>query len=84
MKDEIVMKPLKLQSYTCKQYKHAIVPRLPLRCILLAPSGSGETVLLGISYYMYTVTVLKDYICSVHQFMLTNHGKQSKIIKRRY
>ena len=46
MKDEIIIKPFKLQSYTCKQSKHAIVPKLPLNGILLAPSGSGKTVLL--------------------------------------
>ena len=47
MKDEISIKPIKLQEYTCKQSKHDIVPKLPLRGILLAPSGSGKTVLLS-------------------------------------
>ena len=47
MKDEIINKPIKLQEYTCKQSKHDIVPKLPLRGILLAPSGSGKTVLLS-------------------------------------
>ena len=48
MKDEIIIKPIKLQEYTCKQSKHDIVPKLlPLRGILLAPSGSGKTVLLS-------------------------------------
>ena len=47
MKDEIIIKPIKLQEYTCKQSKHDIVPKLPLRGILLAPSGSGNTVLLS-------------------------------------
>jgi superfamily II DNA or RNA helicase len=46
MKDEISIKPIKLQEYTCKQSKHDIFPKLPLRGILLAPSGSGKTVLL--------------------------------------
>jgi hypothetical protein len=47
MKDEIIIKPIKLQEYTCKQSKHAIAPKLPLRSIILAPSGSGKTVLLA-------------------------------------
>ena len=47
MKDEIIIKPIKLQEYTCKQSKYNIVPKLPLRGILLAPSGSGKTVLLS-------------------------------------
>jgi hypothetical protein len=47
MKDTIIMKPIKLKEYTCKQSEHDIVPKLPLRGILLAPSGSGKTVLLS-------------------------------------
>jgi predicted ATP-binding protein involved in virulence len=47
MKDEIIVKPITLQEYTCKQSKHDIAPKLPLRSILLAPSGSGKTVLLA-------------------------------------
>ena len=47
MKDEIIIKPINLQEYTCKQSKHDIVPKLPLRGILLAPSGSEKTVLLS-------------------------------------
>ena len=47
MKDGIIIKPIELQEYTCKQSKHDIVPKLPLRGILLAPSGSGKTVLLS-------------------------------------
>jgi hypothetical protein len=42
MKDEIIIKPIKLQEYTCKQSKHAIAPKLPLRSIILAPSGSEK------------------------------------------
>ena len=47
MKDELLIQPIKLQEYTCKQSKHDIVPKLPLRGIILAPSGSGKTVLLS-------------------------------------
>ena len=48
MNDVIIIKPInKLQEYTCTQSKHDIVPKLPLRGMLLAPSGSGKTVLLS-------------------------------------
>jgi hypothetical protein len=47
MKDELIIKPIKLQEYTCNQSKHDIVPKLPLRGIILAPSGAGKTVLLS-------------------------------------
>ena len=43
MKDAIIIKPIQLQAYTCKQSKHDIVTKLPLRGILLAPRGSGKT-----------------------------------------
>ena len=47
MEDEIIIKTIKLQEYTCKQSKHDIVPNNSLRGILLAPSGSGKTFLLA-------------------------------------
>ena len=47
MKDAIIIKPIQLQAYTCKQSKHDIVTKLPLRGILLAPRGSGKTALLS-------------------------------------
>ena len=46
-KNEIIIKPIELQEYTCKQSKHDIVPKLPLWGILLAPSGAGKPVLLS-------------------------------------
>jgi hypothetical protein len=45
MNDEVITKPIKLQEYTCKQSKHDIIPKIPLRGILLAPSGAVKTVL---------------------------------------
>jgi hypothetical protein len=43
MKDAKSVKPIKLQEYVCKQSKHDVVPKLPLRGMLLAQSGSGKT-----------------------------------------
>mgnify|MGYP000417741973 CR=1 FL=1 len=47
MSDKIVIKPIKLIDYSCKQSKSKVLPRLPLRGILLAPSGSGKSVMLA-------------------------------------
>ena len=45
--DSLEIKPIDLKEYSCKQSKHAHVPKVPLRMVLLAPSGSGKTVLLS-------------------------------------
>ena len=45
--DSLEIKPIELKEYSCKQSKHGHVPKVPLRMILLAPSGSGKTVLLS-------------------------------------
>ena len=45
--DSLDIKPIDLKEYSCKQSKHNHVPKVPLRMVLLAPSGSGKTVLLS-------------------------------------
>ena len=40
------VEPIKLQQYDTKQSKYDMVPRIPFRGIILAPSGGGKTVLL--------------------------------------
>ena len=47
MNYEILTKPIKIKEYTWKQSKHDIVPKLPLRGMLLSPSGGGKLVLLA-------------------------------------
>ena len=47
MSDKSIIKPIKLLNYSCKQSKSKVLPRLPLRGILLAPSGSGKSVMLA-------------------------------------
>ncbi len=39
--------PIDLKECSCKQSKHSHVPKVPLRMIFLAPSGSGKTGLLS-------------------------------------
>ena len=42
-----VIAPIKHIEYECKQFKYGDhVPKLPMRSMILAPSGSGKTVLL--------------------------------------
>ena len=39
--------PIQLKEYTCNQSHYGdIVPKLPMRSMLVAPSGAGKTVLL--------------------------------------
>ena len=41
------IKPTELKEHTCKQGHYGdIVPKLPVRSMLVAPSGAGKTVLL--------------------------------------
>lgn len=40
------IKPISLKEYELKQSKYPMVSKLPTRSIMLAPSGSGKTVLL--------------------------------------
>ena len=41
------LKPIELKEHTCSQGHYGdIVPKLPMRSMLVGPSGSGKTVLL--------------------------------------
>ena len=40
------IKPIQLNEYTSKQSNYEIVPKLPMRSMLVGPSGGGKTVLL--------------------------------------
>ena len=41
------LKPIQLKEHTCKHGHYGdIVPKLPMRSMLVGPSGSGKTVLL--------------------------------------
>ncbi len=44
--DSLDIRPIDLKEHSCKQSKHGHVPKVPLRMIFSAPSGSGKTVLL--------------------------------------
>lgn len=40
------IQPIKLKEFETRQSKYDMVPRLPMRSIILGPSGSGKTILL--------------------------------------
>ena len=41
------IQPIQLKEYNCKQSKYNdVVPKLPMRSMLVGPSGGGKTVLL--------------------------------------
>ena len=40
------IKPIKVKEFETKQSNYQMVPRLPIRSIILGPSGSGKTILL--------------------------------------
>jgi hypothetical protein len=46
MNKTITVEPYKVKEHTCKQSKYEIAPKLPVRGMLVAPSGAGKTVLL--------------------------------------
>ena len=60
------LKPIELTQHTCKQGHYGdIVPKLPMRSMLVGPSGSGKTVLLtNMTLYMYKGCFSRNYIWS--------------------
>ena len=47
-----IIKPIKLKQFECKQSNYEVAPELPMRSMILTPSGSGKTVLL-VNMIMY-------------------------------
>ena len=46
--NDLDIKPIDVKEFSCKQSKHSeVVPKLPLRGVLLSPSGGGKSVLLA-------------------------------------
>ena len=75
------IKPIELKEHTCKQGHYGeIVPKLPMRSMLVAPSGAGKTVLLtNMTLDMYKGCFSR--IIFGHQvIMLIIHGSQLRII----
>ena len=41
-----IIKPIKLKQFNCKQSNYEVAAQLPMRSMILSPSGGGKTVLL--------------------------------------
>ena len=65
----LVISPIALKEYEVKQSKYAIVGKLPIRSILLAPSSSGKTVLIQ----NMILNIYKDLFERVYIFSLSVH-----------
>ena len=70
------IKPMSIKAYVVKQSKYDQVQQLPVRGILLGPSGAGKRVLLQnmiLDIYPDCFARIYIYICIyiylVHQFM---------------
>ena len=67
MSDDIpTIKPIKLKEYEVKQSKYNIASKLPIRSIILGPSGSGKSIITeyDIIYIYFFFTCI--YFFSFH------------------
>ena len=47
MNNTPTIKPIEVKEYTSKQSKYEVVGKLPLRDIILGPSGAGKGILIA-------------------------------------
>jgi len=66
MTDDIpTIKPIKLKEYEVKQSKYKVASKLPIRSIILGPSGSGKSILLqNMILYIYKNCFSRVFIFS--------------------
>ena len=75
------LKPIQLKEHTCKQGHHGdIVPKLPVRSMLVGPSGSGKTVLLTNMTLDIYKSLFQGFIFGAHRLKWIKHGNQLKTI----
>jgi hypothetical protein len=63
------IKPYKLKEYECKQSRYDCAPKLPVRDMLLGPSGGGKTVLLS----NLILDIYKDCFTRIYIFSPSIH-----------
>ena len=61
------IEPFKIKEYTVKQSNYGIVGSLPIRAVILGPSGSSKTVLLQNMILEIYKQFLKGFTYSVLQ-----------------
>ena len=72
--------PIKVKEYENKQSKYEMVPKLPVRSIIVGPSGSGKTILLqNMVLDIYRDCFSRVYIFHL-QLMLIARGSQLRNI----
>ena len=65
MSDDVpTIKPIKLKEYEVKQSKYNVASKLPIRSIILGPSGSGKSILLQ----NFILDIYKDCFSRVYIF----------------
>ena len=65
MSEEIpTIKPIKLKEYEVKQSKYNVVSKLPMRAVILGPSGSGKSILLQ----NFILDIYKDCFSRIYIF----------------
>ena len=69
-----VIKPIKIKEFEFKQSKYKQCGSLPVRSILLGPSGSGKGVLLQNMILDIYKNVLSEFIYFHRVLMLITHG----------
>ncbi len=79
------IKPIKLKEYNVKQSKYNMVGRIPIRQIVLGPSGCGKGIYIFTpKYWIFTKIDLREFIY-FHQVLklIIKHGNQLKIILKK-
>ena len=66
MSDIPIIKPIKLKEYQVIQSKYDVASKLPIRSIILGPSGSGKSILLQ----NFILDIYKDCFSRVYILVL--------------
>ena len=78
-----IIKSIKLKQFECKQSNYEVAPQLPMRSLILSPSGGGKTVLLvNMIMDIYKGCFNRIYIFHPASELIT-HGNQLRIILRK-
>ena len=75
------IKPIKLKEYNVKQRKYNLVGRIPIRQIVIGPSGCGK----GIYIQNEIMDIYKNRFARIYIFppqlrLITKHGNLLRII----
>ena len=68
------IEPIKHKEYECRQSKYEHVPKLPMRSMILSPSGGGKMVLLQNMILNFYRGCFNTYLVQV--LISTIHGNQ--------